>query len=66
MKNKQKTHKGSSKRFKITSTGKVLHRSKGARHLNSKKTKRQLRKLKIDKPVEGRVKIKIKKLLGLA
>jgi len=64
--NKQKTHKGASKRFKITATGKVLHRSQKIRHLQAKKSKRKQRALKIDKPVEGRMKTKIKKLLGKA
>lgn len=63
---KQKTHKGASKRFKITGTGKVLHRSQKIRHLKAGKSKRKLRELKLDKPVEGRMKIKIKKLLGKA
>jgi len=65
-KNKQKTHKGASKRFKVTATGKVLHRSQKIRHLKANKSKRKLRALKLDKPVEGRMKTKIKKLLGKA
>ena len=31
---KQKTHKGSKKRFKVTATGKLKRRQSGKRHLN--------------------------------
>jgi len=63
---KQKTHKGASKRFKITGTGKVTHRSQKLRHLISKKSKKRIRALKQDKIVKGRMGTKIKKLLGKA
>lgn len=39
-----KTKKIVRKRFKITKTGKVLHRAKGARHLRSKKSKSRQRR----------------------
>lgn len=61
---KQKTRKSASKRFKITKTGKVLHRSHGARHLKTQKTKKQLRSLKQMKEVKGKFKRKIKKMIG--
>jgi large subunit ribosomal protein L35 len=44
---KQKTHKGSKKRFKISGTGKLLRTQAGKKHLNSHKAgkrKRQLRR----------------------
>lgn len=66
MKNKQRTDKSVSKRFKITGTGKVLRRSHYLRHLRSKKSKRQVRDLKMMKPVEGTMMKKIKQMLGLA
>lgn len=43
---KQKTHKGSKKRFRITATGKLKRSQAGKKHLNSHKSgkrKRQLR-----------------------
>jgi large subunit ribosomal protein L35 len=43
---KQKTHKASKKRFKITASGKLKRVQAGKKHLNSHKTgkrKRQLR-----------------------
>ncbi len=61
---KQKTRKSALKRFKITSTGKVLHRSQGIRHLKANKSQKQLRHLRIMKKMEGVFKVKIKKMLG--
>ncbi|MGA0039729.1 MAG: 50S ribosomal protein L35 [Pirellulales bacterium] len=43
---KQKTHKGTKKRFRLTATGKVKHRRAGTSHLQvrvSSKRKRNLR-----------------------
>lgn len=43
---KQKTHKGTKKRFRVTAKGKVMHRSSGTSHLAgrmSQKRKRNLR-----------------------
>ena len=43
---KQKTHKGSKKRFRVSATGKLKRAQAGKKHLNSHKTgkrKRQLR-----------------------
>lgn len=41
---KIKTNKIAGKRFKITKTGKVVHRTKGARHLRRKKSKSRQRR----------------------
>ena len=41
---KMKTKKIVRKRFKITGTGKVMHRMQGARHLRSKKSKARQRR----------------------
>ncbi|MFP6753618.1 MAG: 50S ribosomal protein L35 [Pirellulaceae bacterium] len=52
---KQKTHKGTKKRFRLTASGKAKHRHAGTSHLAggmSKKRKRNLRGTKtIDKTV---------------
>lgn len=65
MKNKGKTRKSITKRFKVTKNGKVLRRAVGQDHLLSKQTghkRRALRKLvKMSEP-EAK---KIKKLLGV-
>jgi large subunit ribosomal protein L35 len=41
---KLKTRKIAHKRFKLTRTGKLVHRVQGARHLRSRKNKRQQRR----------------------
>ncbi len=63
---KQKTHKGAAKRFKVSATGKLLHRSHKLRHLRAKKSKRTVRDLKKLKVVKGVIEKKIKKLLAIA
>ena len=65
MKNKQKTRQSAAKRFKVTKTGKVLHRSQKIRHLRSSKSKNQLRRLKTVKELRGKAAKKVKKMLGL-
>lgn len=35
---KVKTHKGASKRFRVTKTGKIMHRTSGQDHFNSRET----------------------------
>lgn len=39
-----KTKKIAQKRFKVTGTGKLVHRAQGARHLRSKKNKARQRR----------------------
>jgi large subunit ribosomal protein L35 len=43
---KLKTHKGFKKRFKITATGKVMHKKCGSSHLMSHKSGGQVRRLR--------------------
>jgi len=67
MKNKKrklKIRKSVARRFVITKTGKVLRQSSFGGHLKRKKSKKQLRRLKQVKKVEGRWATKVKKLLG--
>ena len=45
-KKKQKIRKSIANRFKITKTGKVLHRGTFNRHLKRKKSHKQLKRLK--------------------
>jgi large subunit ribosomal protein L35 len=65
MKNKHRTHKGAAKRFKVTGTGKLLHRSHTIRHLRQAKSKNQIRRLKQMKEVTGVHAKKIRQLLGI-
>ena len=43
---KMKTHKGLKKRFKVSATGKVLHKPCGSSHLNSHKSGKKIRRLR--------------------
>lgn len=54
---KQKTHKGTKKRFRVTANGKVKHRHSGTSHLAtrlSKKRKRNLRGTSVVDEVEAK------------
>lgn len=62
---KQKTRKSAQKRFKVTGTGKLMHRSHHIRHLRSKKGKKRLRSLKQMKQVKGAYENKVKRMLGI-
>jgi large subunit ribosomal protein L35 len=43
---KQKTHKGTKKRFRLTATGKVKHRRAGTSHLQVRVSAKRKRKLR--------------------
>src|SRR5262245_28349491 len=43
---KQKTHKGTKKRFKVSATGKVSHKRCGSSHLMSHKSGKRVRRLR--------------------
>lgn len=64
-KNKPRTHKAAAKRFKVTGTGKVLHRAQGGRHRITHKSKAQVRRLRRMKLVTGAFEKKIKLLLRI-
>lgn len=63
---KQKVRKSASKRFKISATGKVMHRSSFARHLRSSKSASQKRRQHQTKFLVGHRARKIKRMLALA
>jgi large subunit ribosomal protein L35 len=50
---KQKTHKATKKRFRLTATGKVKHRGAGTSHLNSRMSKKRRRNLRGTRVVNG-------------
>jgi len=62
---KMKTHSGAKKRFKVTGTGKLVHRQAGKRHLNEHKSSRRTRRLMPDAVLAHSDTAKAKKLLGL-
>jgi large subunit ribosomal protein L35 len=43
---KQKTHKGTKKRFRLTAKGKIKHRQAGTSHLQSRMSKKRRRQLR--------------------
>lgn len=62
---KMKAHSGAKKRFRVTGSGKIMHRQAGKMHLNEHKSSRRTRRLTGDAVlVKGDAK-KAKKLLGL-
>jgi len=65
-KNKMKTKKSVSNRFRVTKTGKVIRGSQGLSHLRSKNSKRKLRRMKEPKQLTGRFAKKVKQMLGKA
>lgn len=62
---KIKTRKSATKRFKVTSSGKILRRRSFTGHLNTKKSKRHKRRLKNTVEVKGAYEKKLRKALGL-
>lgn len=60
---KQKSHSGAKDRFRVTKTGKVLHRRMNRNHLLAKKTSRHKRRLARDGSLSGGDAKQIKKLL---
>lgn len=50
---KQKTHKGMKKRFKVTASGKIKHRTANRGHILGKKTGERKRRLRGDAVIEG-------------
>jgi len=50
---KQKTHKASKKRFKVTGTGKLKRRQAGKKHLNGPKTGQRKRRLRRPVTIDG-------------
>jgi large subunit ribosomal protein L35 len=60
---KQKTHRGAAKRFRVTRTGKVVHRSANLNHNLGKKSSSRKRRLAKTGQVSAE-KRDIKRLLG--
>jgi len=60
---KLKTHKGASKRFRKTGTGKIMRRHAFARHLLTGKSRARKRRLSQDVVVEGANREAVKRML---
>jgi large subunit ribosomal protein L35 len=62
-KTKAKTRKAAAKRFKITATGRVLHKKTGKSHLLSGKTRKRKRSLRHLGEITGADKQRIRKMV---
>lgn len=62
---KLKTHKGTAKRVKLTSTGKVTRRRAFGTHMLSKKSKSRKRAIKTTATIKGSMAKNIKRALGV-
>jgi large subunit ribosomal protein L35 len=61
---KNKTHKGTAKRIKVTGTGKLLHPGTGMRHRLEKKSSALTRRLSRVTEVSPADRQRVRKLLG--
>jgi large subunit ribosomal protein L35 len=61
---KQKTHKGTKKRFRLTATGKAKHRQSGTSHLAWRMTQKRKRNLRGTATVHEAEARKIRKALA--
>lgn len=62
---KMKTHKGTAKRIKITSTGKLTRRRAFGSHMLAKKSKSRKRNINTGATVTGAMAKNVKKALGI-
>ena len=60
---KTKTHSGAKKRFRVTKTGKVLHKRQNKNHMLEKKSGARKRRLSLRSELAGRDAQQAKKLL---
>lgn len=60
---KQKTHKGTKKRFRVTATGKVKHRQSGTSHLAARMSHKRKRNLRGTACVDDTESTKIREAL---
>jgi large subunit ribosomal protein L35 len=61
---KNKTHKGTKKRIRVTATGKLMHRRPFGSHLLTKKSANRKRKLRKATIIEPQDQKKLRDLLG--
>jgi large subunit ribosomal protein L35 len=62
---KMKTNTGAKKRFKVTGTGKLVHRQAGKSHLNEHKSSRRSRRLMVEDVLQPADARKVRKMLGI-
>jgi large subunit ribosomal protein L35 len=62
---KNKTHSGSSKRFRVSGSGKIIRRRANRNHLLEHKSSRRTRRLRNEVEVSGDDRKRVKRLLGV-
>lgn len=62
---KNKTHKGTKKRIKVTGSGRLLHKRAFSSHLFTKKSSKRKRKFRKELVVSGPDVGRVKDLLGI-
>ncbi|MEP6462023.1 MAG: 50S ribosomal protein L35 [Frankiaceae bacterium] len=62
---KQKTHSGAKKRFKVTGSGKIMHRQANRNHLLEHKPSSRMRRLWRDTPLAPEDTKRIRKMLNI-
>lgn len=61
---KHRTRSGAKKRFKVTGTGKIMHRRAGKGHRNLTKSSSRLRRLRGEAPLASGDATRARKMLG--
>jgi len=61
---KMKTHSGAKKRFKVTATGKIMHKGAGKGHHMEVKSSRRARRITLDTALSPSDAKKVRRLLG--
>jgi large subunit ribosomal protein L35 len=61
---KQKTHKGTKKRFRLTAKGKAVHRQSGTSHLAARMSHKRKRNLRGTSAVDNLEAVKIREALA--
>ena len=62
---KMKTHRGAAKRFKVTSSGKIMRRKAFKNHILEKKSPKRKRRLSGEAVVAGGDRARVKRQLGI-
>ncbi|MBP2324644.1 large subunit ribosomal protein L35 [Kibdelosporangium banguiense] len=62
---KNKTHKGTAKRFRVTGSGKLKREQAGRRHILEKKSSKLTRRLEGTEDVAANDAKRVKRLLGI-
>ncbi|MGD9153581.1 MAG: 50S ribosomal protein L35 [Gammaproteobacteria bacterium] len=64
MATKKKTHRGAAKRFKLTGTGKAVHKQSHRRHILTKKSSKRKRQLRGNAIIKKSDQASIEQMIG--